>query len=57
MMLECRGLTKWFGSKEAVADLTLNIEKRENIRVARGEWKRQNDLDEDGIRAYKTGNR
>lgn len=27
MMLECRGLTKWFGSKEAVADLTLNIEK------------------------------
>lgn len=56
MMLECRGLTKWFGSKEAVADLTLNIEKG-NIRAARGEWKRQNDLDEDGIRAYKTGNR
>ena len=27
MMLECRGLTKWFGSKEAVADLKLNIEK------------------------------
>ena len=27
MMLECRELTKWFGSKEAVADLTLNLEK------------------------------
>lgn len=27
MMLECRRLTKYFGSKEAVADLTLNIEK------------------------------
>ncbi len=27
MMLECRELTKWFGSKEAVADLTLNLDK------------------------------
>ena len=27
MMLECRKLTKWFGSKEAVADLTLNLDK------------------------------
>lgn len=27
MMLECRELTKWFGSKAAVADLTLNLEK------------------------------
>lgn len=27
MMLECRQLTKWFGSKAAVADLTLNLEK------------------------------
>ena len=27
MMLECRELTKWFGAKEAVADLTLNLDK------------------------------
>ena len=27
MMLECRELTKWFGSKAAVADLTLNLDK------------------------------
>ncbi len=27
MMLECRGLTKQFGSKTAVSDLTLNIQK------------------------------
>lgn len=27
MRLECRELTKWFGSKEAVAGLTVNIEK------------------------------
>ena len=27
MMIECRELTKWFGSKEAVADLTLNLDK------------------------------
>lgn len=27
MMLECRELTKWFGSKEAVSDLTLNLDK------------------------------
>ena len=27
MMLECKELTKWFGSREAVADLTLNLDK------------------------------
>lgn len=27
MMLECRELTKWFGTKEAVAGLTLNLDK------------------------------
>lgn len=27
MMLECRELTKWFGSKAAVADLTLDLER------------------------------
>ena len=27
MMLECKELTKWFGSREAVADLTLNLDR------------------------------
>ena len=27
MMLECRELTKWFGSKAALKDLTLNLDK------------------------------
>ena len=27
MMMECKGLTKWFGAKKAVEDLTLNLDK------------------------------
>ena len=27
MMLECKELTKWFGSRKAIADLTLNLDK------------------------------
>ncbi|HIW42610.1 MAG TPA: ABC transporter ATP-binding protein [Candidatus Mediterraneibacter vanvlietii] len=27
MMMECKGLTKWFGAKKAIEDLTLNLDK------------------------------
>lgn len=56
MMMECKGLTKWFGAKKAVEDLTLNLDK-EDIRTARREREREDDMDEDGSRPYEAEQR
>ena len=54
-ILECKNLTKKFGRKTALDDVSLQLKKWEDLWPSRGERKWKDDLDEADRRAVKAG--